>query len=31
MTTTEQIEELYLRELHPGVHEPSEAATVQPT
>jgi long-chain acyl-CoA synthetase len=25
-----EIEELYARELHPEVHEPSEAATVQP-
>jgi hypothetical protein len=25
-----EIEELYASELHPDVHEPSEAATVQP-
>jgi long-chain acyl-CoA synthetase len=27
---SEQIEELYTSELHPDVHEPAEAATVQP-
>jgi long-chain acyl-CoA synthetase len=27
---SEQIEELYARELHPDVHEPAEAVTVQP-